>query len=64
MNRVEKVRARYVKELADAECEDVLEALLPFGGRIHLYALHGAVAGVTYGDEHHHDGAVSTEVSP
>jgi hypothetical protein len=51
MSKADDVRARHAKELADAEREDAIQAVIPAGGRLHMYSLYGTIGGVSYGDD-------------
>jgi hypothetical protein len=50
MSKRDEVEARYRKELAAAEIEDAITAVVPAGARVHVHPLYGTVACVRYGD--------------
>lgn len=50
MSKVEEVKARFAKELAEAEATDLIAMHLPEGGSIHLFSLNGTIGSVSYGN--------------
>jgi hypothetical protein len=46
--KAEAMRTRHAEELALAEREDAIQAVIPPGGRLHMYSLYGTVGGVSY----------------